>query len=104
MPRKLAKHHPVAFDREMIVPENVAMFVPALVGIGGGEERRIQIDERLAATRTEIAPQRNLAAVAIALRDLLCPGVNDDGQGNMMSRQQIGKPAHVLERSFDAAI
>src|SRR6266436_8155067 len=101
--RKLPKHQPVAIDREMIISENVEMFVPILVGVSRGEENRIQIYECLATVRTEIAPERNLPAVAIALCDLLRPGVNHDRQGNFPRRQQVAQRPHVLQRSRDAA-
>ena len=40
----------------MIVAEDVKMLIPVLVAIGGGEEGRKQIDEGLAAGRTEVLP------------------------------------------------
>ena len=67
----------------MIVSENEEVLVPVLVGISRGEESRKQVDERLAPALTEIAPERNLPAVTIALRDLLRPGIDHDGQGNI---------------------
>ena len=72
--RHLFEYHPVAGGGEMIVADNVETFVPVLVGSGCGEEGRVQVDECLAASLAEVAPQRNLPAVAIALRNLLRPG------------------------------
>src|SRR5271166_1266065 len=66
-PCQFLKHEPVAGRREMIVAENVEMLVPVLVGASRGEEDRKQVDERLAPALAELAPERNLPAVTIAL-------------------------------------
>jgi hypothetical protein len=54
--RQLLEHDAVALRGEMIVAQDVEVFVPILVGIAGGEERREQIDEGLAVSRAEVAP------------------------------------------------
>jgi hypothetical protein len=46
----------------MVVSENAEMLVPGLVGVGRGGEDRKQVDERLAPSPTELAPQRNRPA------------------------------------------
>src|ERR1700687_2640823 len=100
----LAKHEPVAGRREMKVAQNKEMLIPFLVGIGGGEEGRKQVDKRLAPALTKLAPEGDLAAVAVALRDLLRPGVNDDGQGNIPGREQIVQRPHVLQRPCNPSV
>src|ERR1700730_5527471 len=88
----------------MVVAEDIKAFVPILVAVGDGEVGRKQVDERLAAVRTEIPPQPDLAAVAVVLRDLLRPGIDDDRQRNAAACQQIRQLAHVLKRPFDSAL
>src|SRR5439155_8922073 len=103
-PLDLPRHQLIAFSREVIVADDVEPFIPALVGLACREEHRKQVDEGLAALLAEIAPQRDLTAVAIALRDLLRPGIDDDGQRNVSRSQEIGELSHVLQRAPDAAI
>src|SRR5664279_5607245 len=104
MPCKLLKHQSVTSRREMIVAENEKMFVPVLVCVSRGEEDRKQVDERLAPALAEPAPERHLPAVAVALRQLLRPGIYHDRQWNISSCQQIGEGPHVLQGSCDAAL
>src|ERR1700751_74709 len=88
---ELLEHHAVAGSREVVVAENIEVLVPVLVATGGGEIGREQIDKALAMAEKKIPPQRDLAAVAVVLRDLLRPGIDHDGQGNAAARQGIGK-------------
>src|SRR6266481_4544808 len=101
---QLAEHEPVAFCRIMVLAENKEVFVRGPVGIGGGKEHREQIDEGLAAAGAELAPKRYLPAVAVALRQLLSPGIDHDGQRNLLRRQQVGERPHVLQRPRNAAL
>src|SRR6266550_47298 len=89
--RELLEQHPVSGGGKMIVAEDIKMLVPILVGICGGEIDRKQVDERLAAGRTKVSPQRDLPAVAVVLRDLLRPGVDHNGERNAAARQQVGQ-------------
>src|SRR5260370_16019884 len=100
---KFMNNEPVAGCRVMIVTENVEMCVPVLVGVSGGEDDRKQVDECLAAAGAKIAPERDLPAVAIALRDLRRPGVNHDRQGDIAGCQQVAQRPHVLQGPGDAA-
>src|SRR5665647_2257334 len=102
--RNLLKHEAVTRRREMVVTQNEEVLIPILVCIGRGEEGGIQIDERLAPAGAKIAPQRNLPAVAVALRKLLRPGIHYDAQGNVSGFQQISQRPHVLQRSRDTRV
>jgi hypothetical protein len=89
MPGYFQKQEAVAGRRVVIVAQDEEMFVPVLVGRRRREERQEQADERLAAARTELAPQRDLPAVVIALRQLLRSGIDHDRQRNV-SRRRLG--------------
>jgi hypothetical protein len=65
------------------------MLIPFLIGIGGSKESRKKVHESLAPILTKLAPDIDLAAVDIGLRDLMRPMVNNDGQGNIPGRAQI---------------
>src|SRR5262249_46150951 len=74
-----AGHQGVAGRGEVIVADDVETLVPVPVGFARPEQCREQVDERLAMLLlAEPAPKRDLPAVAIALRDLLRPGIDDD--------------------------
>src|SRR4051812_20165991 len=83
MPCKLLKHQSVTGLREVIVSEVEEVFVPVLARFSRGKEHRKQVDECFASAFAEFAPQGNLPAVAIALRQLLRPGIYHDGQRNI---------------------
>src|SRR5262249_38060445 len=100
-----AGHQGVAGRGEVIVADDVETLVPVPVGFARPEQCREQVDERLAMLLlAEPAPKRDLPAVAIALRDLLRPGIDDDRQRDISRSQQVGELAHVLQRALDAAI
>src|SRR6266480_4642245 len=101
--RKLAEHEKMPSRREMFIAMDEETVVPVFVNVLLGEESREQIDEFLTILDTKRAPDRDLAALAIVVEELVRPGIYYERQGDPVRSQEIRQFLHVLRSASNPA-
>src|SRR5262249_42593619 len=79
--RKLAEHEPMPSGREVFIAVNEQAFVPVLVSVLFGKERREEIDQSTIPD-AELSPNRDLTAFTILMIELVRPGIHHERQWN----------------------